>query len=321
MRRTVSIVISLGLLLLLYAAVDVGALIAAIGSADIFWLVTGLLMVVPLTLATALRFTALVMEAHVGFAEANRLVLATSTLNLFLPSKLGDFAKAYVLSARHGMEGERALSIVVFEKALDMASLLLWGAFACLYVGFSRPDVLVFAIPVVVLLGLSLLIILPLPAFAWLIRFVARWLPKSIADKAGRLADSAAGVAVWFWQRPARAAGVLLLSVLLWGAHLLQFWLFTKAIGGFVPLLDNMAFATLSILVGLLPFTFAGIGSRDVAIVYFYGPYLSAAAAAFLGILATLRYVIPAIAGIPFAGDLAAAAAVQRSKARDGSAY
>jgi hypothetical protein len=84
-----------------------------------------------------------------------------------------------------------------------------------------------------------------------------------------------------------------------------------------VPLLDNMAFATLAILVGLLPFTFAGIGSRDMAIVYFYGPYLSLGGAAFLGILATLRYVIPAIAGIPFAGELAAAAAMQRSKAED----
>jgi len=318
MRRILGIVVSAALLFALYAAVDFGALLDAIRAADLFWLAIGLLMVIPLTLATAWRFKALVIDAHVGFGEANRLVLASSTLNLFLPSKLGDLAKAFVLSARHGMEGELAFSIVVFEKALDMVSLLLWGAFACLYGGLSKPELLIFALPVLLLLGLSLLIILPLPALSSLIRLVARLLPEGIAAKAGRLAETSAGMAAWFWQKRGRAAGILLLSILLWGAHLLQFWLFTKAIGSFVPLLDNMAFATLAILVGLLPFTFAGIGSRDVAIVYFYGPYLSPAGAAFLGILGTLRYVIPAVAGIPFAGDLAAAAATQRSKGRNG---
>jgi uncharacterized protein (TIRG00374 family) len=317
MKRIIGIVVSAAFLLVLYAVVDFRALLDAMRAADLFWLTVGLLMVIPLTLATAWRFQALVIDAHVGFGEANRLVLAASTLNLFLPSKLGDLAKAFVLTARHGMEGELAFSIVVFEKALDMVSLLLWGAFACLYVGSSKPEFLLFAIPVLLLLGVTLLIILPLPAVSTLIRLAARLLPQRLSAKAERLAGTTAGMATWFWQRPRRAAGILILSILLWGAHLLQFWLFTRAIGGAVPLLDNMAFATLAILVGLLPFTFAGIGSRDAAIVYLYGPYLSLGGAAFLGILATLRYVIPAIAGIPFAGDLAAAAATQRSKEQD----
>jgi uncharacterized protein (TIRG00374 family) len=316
MRRIIGIVVSAALLLALYAVVDFDALVDAMRSADLLWLIIGLLMVIPLTLATAWRFQALVVDAHVGFGEASRLVLAASTLNLFLPSKLGDLAKAFVLSSRHGMEGELALSIVIFEKALDMVSLLLWGAFACLYVGGSKPELLLFAIPVLLLLGLALLIILPLPALSALIRLGGLLLPHRLSAKAERLAETMTGMAAWFWQRPKRAGGVLILSVLLWGAHLLQFWLFTRAIGGAVPLLDNMAFATLAILVGLLPFTFAGIGSRDAAIVYFYGPYLSLGGAAFLGILATLRYVIPAIAGIPFAGDLAAAAATQRKTNR-----
>jgi uncharacterized protein (TIRG00374 family) len=317
MKRIIGIAVSAALLLVLYAVVDFGALTDAIRAADLFWLTVGLLMVIPLTLATAWRFKALVIDADVGFGEANRLVLSASTLNLFLPSKLGDLAKAVVLSTKHGMEGELAFSIVVFEKALDMMSLLLWGAFACLYVGSSKPEFLVFAVPVLLLLGLTLLIILPLPALVPLIRLAARMLPQGLSARVERIAETMAGMAAWFWQRPSRAAGILILSILLWGAHLLQFWLFTRAIGGVVPLLDNMAFATLAILVGLLPFTFAGIGSRDMAIVYFYGPYLALGGAAFLGILATLRYVIPAIAGIPFAGELAAAAAMQRSKAED----
>jgi uncharacterized membrane protein YbhN (UPF0104 family) len=64
-----------------------------------------------------------------------------------------------------------------------------------------------------------------------------------------------------------------------------------------------MAFATLGILAGLLPLTMAGIGSRDAVIIHFYSAYMSPGAAAVLGVLATLRYVIPAIAGLPFIGN------------------
>jgi glycosyltransferase 2 family protein len=81
-----------------------------------------------------------------------------------------------------------------------------------------------------------------------------------------------------------------------------------------VPFLDNMAFATLAILAGLLPFTMAGIGTRDAAILFLYAPWLSAGQAAVLGVLATLRYLLPAIAGLPFMGDY-----LDRRRMGDGS--
>ena len=100
-----------------------------------------------------------------------------------------------------------------------------------------------------------------------------------------------------------RAGGIVAMSVLLWGGHLFQFWLFARALGPAIPLLDNMAFATLSILAGLVPLTAAGIGTRDAAIVALYGPALGQGAAAVLGVLATMRYLLPALAGLPFLGD------------------
>ncbi|HEY9883730.1 MAG TPA: UPF0104 family protein, partial [Thermosynechococcaceae cyanobacterium] len=47
-------------------------------------------------------------------------------------------------------------------------------------------------------------------------------------------------------------------------------------------------------------FTFAGVGTRDAALIVFYQPYFSEATAAALGILCTSRYLIPAIGGLPF---------------------
>jgi uncharacterized membrane protein YbhN (UPF0104 family) len=173
------------------------------------------------------------------------------------------------------------------------------------------------ALLVAALLVLLALMLSPQRAFPAAIVAFGEMLPQRVGKRLSAFAASWSSVAAWFWSRPLRAGFVVLLSIALWALHLVQFWFFTRALGGAVPLLDNMAFATLAILIGLLPFTLAGIGSRDAAIVYFYGAYLSPGAGAALGILATLRYVIPAVAGLPFVADFAGGAVALRRKAAD----
>lgn len=303
MKRLISLAVSLCLLAGLYFIVDLAALGAAIRQSDPTWLATGLAFVIPLTVLTAWRFTLVSRGAQVSVGEATRLVLAASTLNLFLPSKMGDLAKSVVLTRRHDMEPTRAFAVVVLEKVLDMVSLLLWGMVGIVYVSPSDQRMLVVLLPVGGLFILLLLLTSPFPVSAILAHWGGRILPGKARDLLTRFSDDWSGIVGWFWQKPSRASGVIALSVGIWAMHLFQFWLFTQALGGRVPLLDNMAFATLSILVGLLPFTFAGVGTRDAAIVLFYAPYLSAGQGAFLGILATSRYLLPALGGLPFVSD------------------
>lgn len=305
MRRLTGLLVSAAILALLYAFIDVRGIWNAAKAADPVWLAAGLLFVVPLTLMTSWRFTLIAAGTRLGFREANRLILAASTLNLFLPSKLGDLAKGHVLSRRHAMKPSLAFAIVVLEKALDMMSLLVWGVFGLIVVGLKDPPMLLFLPPVAGGCALLALLISPLPVLPFLLSRLGRFLPRRLQGALEAFGGSWEAMSRWFWSDPGGALGVALLSVLIWGAHLFQFWLFSKALNGAVPLLENAAFATLSILVGLLPFTFAGIGTRDAAIVFFYAPYLSAGQAALLGILATLRYVLPAIAGALFVADFA----------------
>jgi len=91
-------------------------------------------------------------------------------------------------------------------------------------------------------------------------------------------------------------------SLAIWFLHLVQIWMLILALNAAVPFLDNLALAPLAILAGLLPLTFAGIGTRDAALIFFFAPYMAAPVGAALGLLCTLRYVLPAIAGLPFLG-------------------
>ena len=300
-KKLIGLAVSLLVLALLWRAVDPAAIWAAMRGADPLWLGIGLAMVVPLTLVTAWRFR-LLARADLGMGEATRLILAASTLNLALPSKMGDVAKAWVLVYRHRFAGERALSLVVFEKMLDMASLLAWGVPALLWVGGRDAAYWLAAAAIGGLFLLLALLLAPVPLTATLLRLLARWAPARLARRIAAFQNEWTRTVEWFWGGR-RAGGIVAMSFLLWGGHLFQFWLFARALGPAMPLLDNMAFATLSILAGLMPLTAAGMGTRDAAIVGLYGPALGQGAAAVLGVLATSRYLIPALAGLPFLGD------------------
>ena len=106
----------------------------------------------------------------------------------------------------------------------------------------------------------------------------------------------------YFWSDKTQLAKIVSTSIFIWFGHLLQIWLFILALNAWTPFLANLAISPLAILAGLLPLTFAGVGTRDAALILFYQPYFDAQTAAALGLLCTSRYVIPAIAGLPFLG-------------------
>lgn len=301
MKKLIGLLVSLALLAIIWWQVDLDAIAGATRAADPWWLLAGLATVAPLTLATAWRFRML-SRTSLGLGTATRLILTASTLNLVLPSKMGDLAKSYVLTQRHGFDGKLAVALVVMEKMLDMAALLFWGVLALLWIGGRDPLLLLAGGAVATLLALLLVLLSPGPLAARTMVVAGRILPGRAGHWVSGFGAEWQEAVRWFWSRRGRVASVMAVSLAIWAGHLLQFWLFAQALGT-VPLLDNMAFATLAILAGLLPFTMAGIGTRDAAIVYLYREYLTPGQGAVLGVLATLRYLLPALAGLPWIGD------------------
>lgn len=303
MKRILSLIISLGILVFIYWRIDFSKIGPVFEQASMPWLIGSLAMVVPLTLATAWRLCALMPKGMpLKFGESNRLILLASVLNLVLPSKMGDMAKAAFMAERGHLKGSLAVSLVVFEKACDMASLLAWCAFGlCLY---PQKDLLFWVMTAGVVGGfLGLALLIGSTKFANLFFTLGeRFAPKKIGKKLGGMRESWQAMHGYFWSDKKKLVTVVFGSLGIWFLHLLQIWLFTIALRTSVPFLDNLALSPLAILAGLLPLTFAGVGTRDAALILFYAPYMSAVDGAALGILCTMRYILPAIGGLPFIG-------------------
>lgn len=308
MKKILSIVISALILSVIYWKIgpeNRARLLEIFRECDGPWMAMSLGMVVPLTMFTAWRLQQLMPGAgQLGFGEANKLILVASVLNLVLPSKMGDIAKAWFLRDRGHMGGTLALSLVVFEKSCDMLSLLLWCVFGlALYPEKGG----VFWVMTVAVAGMLVFGCLLLGSQAFARMFFdlgARFAPGKIGAKLGQLSTSWSEMHDYFWASKARLLKVTATSVFIWFLHLLQIWMFILALRASVPFLRNLALSPLAILAGLLPVpTFGGAGTRDGALVALYAPYFAAPVALALGLLCTARYLLPALGGLPFAGE------------------
>jgi uncharacterized membrane protein YbhN (UPF0104 family) len=304
MRRLISLGVSAVILGLLYWMIDVDQMVRTLGQADPGWVLAAVAFTYPLLALTAFRLTLIgPRPGLISFGYAQRLVLIASSLNLVLPSKMGDIAKAFVIVDHGHMPGSEALSFVILEKALDLASLLVWCVLAIALVWDGTVLLGLLFAGTAGALALCCVLIGWSGGAAWGLGLMARLAPGRIGEKVRSLRDGWVMMLGAFWQSPRRAAFTIGLSLVLWLGHLLQIWLFVLALDTAVPFVDSAAYAALAILVGLLPFTFAGVGTRDAALIYFFQPYLAPAAGAALGLLCTLRYLLPGLAGLPFFGE------------------
>lgn len=305
MKRFISIAVSVAILLIIYSKIDFEGLIRVFRDCDLLWMAISLAMVVPITLFTSWRLQQLMpTEGSLGFMEANRLILGASVLNMVLPSKMGDIAKAYFMRDRGHLSGSLSLSLVVFEKTCDMLSLLLWCAFGLFL--YPAKDKLFVIMTVVVVLELIITILLLCSRKFAHFFFVSgiKLAPKKLKQKLRNIQSSWGEMHDYFWRDKGQLLKISLTSIFIWFLHLLQIWLFILALKAATPFLINLALSPLAILAGLLPLTFAGVGTRDAALIFFYQPYFDAQTGAALGLLCTSRYFLPALIGLPFLGQM-----------------
>ncbi|MEL4896990.1 lysylphosphatidylglycerol synthase transmembrane domain-containing protein [Crocosphaera sp. Alani8] len=308
MKRFISLAVSTAILVILYSQIDIEGLINVFRQSDLLWMVISLGMVIPITSVTSWRLQQLMpSDSSLGFIEANRLILGASVLNMVLPSKMGDIAKAYFMTDRGHLKGSLALSLVIFEKACDMLSLLFWCVLGLIF--YPSKDEFFWVMTGAITFGFVLLFLLiGSRQFAILFfRLFSKISPKVVQKKLQTLETSWLEMHTYFWGNPFQLLKVTITSIFLWFLHLLQIWFFILALKASTPFLISLALSPLAILAGLLPLTFAGVGTRDAALVYLYQPYFSASVGAALGILCTSRYFLPALVGLPFLTQMMAA--------------
>jgi uncharacterized protein (TIRG00374 family) len=312
-------------MVVLINVVGAGEVLAVFRQAHLGWLALGLFCFIPQFYLIAWRWCRMTRPfMALSLAESVRIVLATNTANVVLPSKLGDLGKGLILARTGKVRMDGAMGLVIFEKVLDVATLAVYMILGtCLFLFAGRgimTDPIQSKIALVALLaGLALLfLVVAIYQFPKLILgFLGAdgQTGSASADQAGEASSGQASngfkskliktlqgirLALQLLNSHGASPAVLVFTGLaLWALHLIQILLFFWAVGAEPTLGQFLSMAPLAIFVGLVPITFGGFGTRDAALIAFFAPIPQATMLA-AALLVNTRYVVPALAGLPF---------------------
>jgi uncharacterized protein (TIRG00374 family) len=297
----ISIGVSLLILGVIYWQIDIVNIKEVLAQVDFLLFISALLILIPTTLLSALRFSMLLSGKNKpSVGVATKLILAGSTMNVVLPSKMGDMLKSVFMCDALNMRVSIAVSVVLFEKACDLLGLLTWCLLGLIVYAGDDDFFIFLAVTVSGGLGFGVLMLSSLSFADWFLRLVSKIAPVSLEKKFKNLRESWAEVHKFFWRSRSAVANIVGVTLLIWFLHLLQIWLLAAALNAPVPLLSSLGLSSLALLAGLVPLTLAGVGTRDAAAIYFFTPFMNAPTGAALGLMLTLRYVLPGLAGLPY---------------------
>lgn len=330
MKRLLPLAITILLVALILWRLDRPALLANLRNIDGAWFLAGIAFFVPQGVVIAWRWKKIIEPlVTMPLGEAARLVFASQSMNLILPSKLGDLTKAVFLYRGGALDLPRATQVVVFEKLLDVAALAFWMLLGL--VGFvatggiaTRPATFAPAVATAAGLGVvaitlvAVLYYVPFERIPALARLRTQTERPGIRGKFARMATLGHEVMAVLQKSPGRRWLVQAASLAIWALHLAQIYCFFRALGAQPPMIAFAAFMPLSIFVGLLPFTIAGIGTRDSAMIQLFLGYAPKEVLAGVGLLITLRYLVPAACGLPYLAKYATMAKEAREAGPSG---
>jgi hypothetical protein len=295
--KKLSILLTAGVLAALYAHIDLSRLGSHLLRVHPLYFGFALMLFIPLFWVTSLRWRLMILHLHpLTMRDSFRMVMASKALNAVLPSKLGEMSKAFFLRREGGPHLGPALFAVILEKALDLG-----GLCSVMLLGFllspQRTHAMWVgaAVSLGVILGLALLMTAPLERMAeWMESRNRRftWLTRRFRE---------GSVVIHGWKR--RRGGVfsiLFLSFFLWCLHILQIYLFFPSLRQPMSVHVAMANIPLGLLVGLLPITLGGMGTRDAALIVLFRDYADPSLMAGIGILCSLRIWVDSLLGVPF---------------------
>lgn len=250
------------------------AVLRAAANADWRWLVATVALVFLDRALMGYRWITLLCpvesESRPSLGELLHIFFVSTFLGTFLPASVGgDLVRAYSLSRLQVGRGQ-ALASVLMDRMLGVMSIVIVGVAGLLAAG--RGDLMsvrgvYVSLTLASLLSAGILAVVFSERAAQLARRVAEALP---IRKVGAVAGEVTGATRAYSRYHAQLVNVLAGSVVVQLLRVAQAWGLGLALGITAPGSVYLAFIPMILLVMLLPVTVNGIGTSQVAFVWFF---------------------------------------------------
>lgn len=269
LKNLIKLGIGIGILLYLIYLFNVRGVINTISGAQPLLLAMSLVVYsfTFLILATRWKFILSNMGITIPLSSAYFAFIGGVLLSDLTPSKLGEFGRPYLV--RRYMDMSQGISSVVFDKYMDISTVLFLSGMGFLLVYFDKITGYNFGYLFVWLLALTLIFILG-SVVLWIKRGQTIVLFKKISTKLHintltgleKIDESMGKI-----KNPARLIGFCIpLTACVWVTHALRVTLIAKAVGISVPLIYLVLLLPLVAALSLIPLSISGLGFVEAGI-------------------------------------------------------
>jgi uncharacterized protein (TIRG00374 family) len=158
-RLILSILITLGIIFVLFTQISLKDLYALFKNIDLLWAILGSVGYLLATLFRALRYKGLIHSKEIPLSELFRISAFYHLSLMVLPSKLGELSYPYLLNRISGMNMTEGLASLIASRVYDFFIILLVFLFASVgHQGLFRINLFFVILLASVLIGLILLV-------------------------------------------------------------------------------------------------------------------------------------------------------------------
>lgn len=184
----------------------------------------------------------------------------------------------------------QALPSIIADRCLDLYCLSLVAAISFNYLGFGGRSPVAGALIILAVGGVPWLLI-----YIWRSGRLSNWIGKLVAkrwgDKWGGPFKSFSGVAERLVST--RMTHMMALTIASYGVYFLQTWLIGCSVGLELNYTTVAMAVSIAILIGYVPITIAGLGTREAVLIYIFEQFgVPAASTLSFAIIYNLVYIV-----------------------------
>jgi len=297
------------ILIALYSKININQLSFAVKNANKIYIFLGILINIILGILSGIKYSIFSKYLNInpfpGIKTSIKSYFIAGSFNILLPSKLADFGRAYICSRIDDKNYNRELYLFsLYEKINDLYSLLIITIFSffllkkidnCNQITIDCPPILDNNKIFLTLIALSIILFIIIVPKKFSATFFKS--EKTIFNTIWEIFGFSSIFKFKKFLIYQFASG------LFWAVNIMQIIIFAKAINVDLFSIGGTLVITLTILSGLLPISFAGIGAREFALTFLISSFFGNIKPLLIGSLMTTRYIVPAIIGIFFLKD------------------
>ena len=264
--------LGVALVVVLLVRADLAGVSDTLGDAHVVGLLIAFVLLLPLVLLKSMRWQLIlaVQGVRLGTMPAYLSYLGSMFLGVLTPGRVGEFARIFHVTEKHGVSRTLAFSGVLADRLFDLYLLLILGALALAAITDGGVRIVVI-VAIAVAAGIPLVAVASDRVLGWALVPV-RWGRARVHKMPWRLFDLLVEVRTGLRSVTGPALVVsALLTVAAYAVFFTQAYIIARSAGIDASFVTVSLVIALGSLVAVLPISISGLGTRDAVIVAYLG--------------------------------------------------